>query len=598
MREKTERIEQVGPDRVTISDQQVIIEARRPMPDWEVRDLDPAPVYFGDKKYYLAEKRRGEGRYAVRYLLLPWPEGQSTYSKRFYAYDAEAVAERDGNCRSEQANDLAYAFLLPIYPLLGLLWSGTQKRLSRFGVVPRTVTSLSIFTVFSLLFGQGVFAVVTIQATVRTSKMLVGGMITALSPVSALKLGPVTIPLAWLDVLLTLALLADLAIRYSHYLREDQWIGGFLEWIARRAPEDEESTREFTRSSPPPLPGVRRSQEQHRFFARLSLWLPLGVFLVCVGIGRAFGALDTAVAQRALAFCGWVMGAGLMAGVGFSIAAMCGIRRHGSRGILGPAVWGLLLSSGLFVIFLSGAARGVHNAQIIARARETTRNVTADLSRELTNSTDLANPIEARQAGVDKIRGALDNISDSASGETALIAKASSAHLAKMQALMTNYGVAFNALRSPPVLDMRGVTDRQQLLAREQSVKKFITANENLRAFVSTRTESYRADLRAAGVTSSQMAAAMENYQKSEVSQQPVLMRIRDDDRTIGDSMLATLELLDSNWGKWTYNPTRKKVDFQDPATLDKYMSYRDALQIAAKDQQTQQVKMASLMQQ
>ena len=44
--------------------------------------------------------------------------------------------------------------------------------------------------------------------------------------------------------------------------------------------------------------------------------------------------------------------------------------------------------------------------------------------------------------------------------------------------------------------------------------------------------------------------------------------------------------------------PNGKKVDFQDPATLDKYMSYRDALQTAAKDQQTQQVKMASLMQQ
>jgi hypothetical protein len=595
MPEQTPRIEQVGPDRVTISDQQVIIEARRPMPDWEVRDLDPAPVYFGDKKYFLAEKRRGEGRYAVRYLLLPWPEGQSTYSKRFYAYDAEAVAERDGNCRSEQATDLAYSFLLPIYPLLGMLWSGAQKRLSRFGVLPRSMTSVSIFTVFCLLFCQGVFAVITIQATVRTSKMMVGGMISAMSRVSALHLGPVTLPLAWLDVLFTLALVADVAIRYSLYLREDQWFGGFLEWLVRRAPEDDGSSAEGVRSGPPPLPSVKRGWEQHRFMARLSLWLPLGALLVCAGMYR-FEAGGTALAQRVLAFCGLCVGAALVAGVGLSIAAMCGTSRHGRRGILVPAVWGLLLSGALLAIFMTGAARGLHNAQIVARARETTRQVANDLSRDITNDTGLSNQLEARQAGVEKIRGALDNISSNTSGDTAVIAKVSSQHLAKMQALLTAYGAAYNALKTPPVLDMRGVTNRQQLATRKQAVKKFIAANDNLRVFVSNRIESYRDDLRAAGVAPAQMAAALQSYEKSEATHQPVLMRIRDDDRTIGNSMADTLELLDSNWGKWTYNAMRKKLDFEDAATLDKYMSYRDALQSAAKDQQTQQVKMASLM--
>jgi hypothetical protein len=41
------------------------------------------------------------------------------------------------------------------------------------------------------------------------------------------------LPMSVIDVLLALAFLADAAIRYTHYLREDQWTGGFLEWLLR-----------------------------------------------------------------------------------------------------------------------------------------------------------------------------------------------------------------------------------------------------------------------------------------------------------------------------------------------------------------------------
>src|SRR5262245_5944757 len=90
------RVIQVGPDRVTISGSEVIIEAKRAMPDWEVRELNPIPLYFEDKKFFLVEKRKAAAPYAVRYLLHPWPEDQSIGTKLFYSYDAEAVAEREG----------------------------------------------------------------------------------------------------------------------------------------------------------------------------------------------------------------------------------------------------------------------------------------------------------------------------------------------------------------------------------------------------------------------------------------------------------------------------------------------------------------------
>src|SRR6266571_2844392 len=122
------RVVRIGPDQVTIQDNEVIIEAKHRMPDWQVRELNPPPVYFEDNKYYLVEASQGEGPYAVRYLLVPWGEDMSTNSKHFYNYDAETVAERDGALRTGQVEGVTRAFMMPLYPALGLLWSGVQRR--------------------------------------------------------------------------------------------------------------------------------------------------------------------------------------------------------------------------------------------------------------------------------------------------------------------------------------------------------------------------------------------------------------------------------------------------------------------------------------
>ena len=224
----------IGPDRITINENEVIIDARHRMPEWKVRELNPIPVYFRDGKYQLVQARKGVAPYEASYVLLPWPEGLTSSAKGLLTYDEEAVASREGTLRTGRFEDLVKAFLIPLYPFLGLLWSKTQRRLSRFGFVPHTISGLSVFLVFCLLFGQGVFAVVTINASVRAGKMLVGGFIRALCNHDTLHLGPVGIPIGALDCLLAVALLADLAMRYSYYLREHDWCGGFLEWLVRR----------------------------------------------------------------------------------------------------------------------------------------------------------------------------------------------------------------------------------------------------------------------------------------------------------------------------------------------------------------------------
>ncbi len=232
--ESQPRVYAVGPDRVTIGQCEAVIEARHPLPDWDVREINHVPVYLEDKKYYLLEKRKADEPYAVKYMLKRWPQYQATNATGFLTYDAEVVRVRDEHRRTNHADDLGRAFLMPFYPVLGWLWSGMQNRLVRFGFVPHVITGFSIFVTFSLVFGQAVFALILLNSSLRTGTVMIGGFFRALGNSDHFMLGPVPVPLTLLDLMLLVSCAVDTVVRYARYMRDDQWAGGFLEWVVPR----------------------------------------------------------------------------------------------------------------------------------------------------------------------------------------------------------------------------------------------------------------------------------------------------------------------------------------------------------------------------
>jgi hypothetical protein len=50
-----------------------------------------------------------------------------------------------------------------------------------------------------------------------------------------LRFGLLRIPVSALDIGVAVALLLDVPIRYSNYLRDSEWAGGLLEWMTPRA---------------------------------------------------------------------------------------------------------------------------------------------------------------------------------------------------------------------------------------------------------------------------------------------------------------------------------------------------------------------------
>jgi len=225
----------IGPDQVTITDQGVVIEAKHELPDWQIREFKIIPVYFEDRKYFLVNKRKAEPPYAFRYVLRRWPETHIDSAPFFHTYNAEAVAERDSTRRSGQREELVRLALMPFYPFLGFLWSGAQKKLIRFGFVPQSITGVSVFLGFCLLLLQGAFAAIMLNVGARMGNVTLGGMVLAFTGHTHFQIGPIGIPVSLLDSLLLIALLADVPVRYSHYLGEEEWAGGFLEWMVPRS---------------------------------------------------------------------------------------------------------------------------------------------------------------------------------------------------------------------------------------------------------------------------------------------------------------------------------------------------------------------------
>ena len=232
---KQPRTIRIGSDQVTITDQEVVIEAKQEMPDWQVREFKVIPIYFEDKKYFLLEKRKSQPPYAFRYVLRPWPQSHIESATFFRTYDAQAVAERDSTRRSGQREELVRLSLLPLYPFLGFLWSGAQKKLIRFGFAPQSITGASIFMGFCLMLLQFTFVAVMVNASARLGKLMLGGMIRAFAGQDHFHAGPIVIPVALLDCLLLLSFLVDVPVRYSLYLKEEDWAGGFLEWLLPRS---------------------------------------------------------------------------------------------------------------------------------------------------------------------------------------------------------------------------------------------------------------------------------------------------------------------------------------------------------------------------
>jgi hypothetical protein len=188
-----------GTDRVVVRDDGLSIYAPT-MDGWRISKHRPAVILFEGERYQLVSMEP-VGPRVVHYRLTRFDN--KTIASEEILYDEEFVRIRDETTRAVRGRTrVAYA-LVPLYPILGFVWSDARRAFRlRYGF-GRRAAALS----FALEFG----AVLLIATWVLTLFLPVG---------------------FWLVAII---LVIDVGMRWSSSLRDDgNEPYGFFEWMFRR----------------------------------------------------------------------------------------------------------------------------------------------------------------------------------------------------------------------------------------------------------------------------------------------------------------------------------------------------------------------------
>ena len=345
--------------------------------------------------------------------------------------------------------------------------------------------------------------------------------------------------------------------------------------------------------SPPPLPKPPGKSFAHQA-ALGSLLAPLLAVLVSVAArtseqtvpGPRMVPVMVGVVCLILIITGFVMG----------IAGLCGIKQQGPRGILGRSIAGLIINGLLlffFVVgFMAGLGKGIKSRQFTRDLKTTVQDIQADAKGAYDPRNGITN-VDVN--GVDRLRTQFDNGAQTLSGDDALIAQAMSLHVTRTEAAMKMYQSAVAELRAGQVLSLENLSDKQQITPRRVIVRNFLSANGALENVVSNSETNIRADLTRLQVGPAKMNAVLTGYKSKAVPRTVLVLKIRACDDRCGQTMLAVLDLLEANWGKWNYNSTAKTVRFEDPEAQESYRRFLATIKKAGQEQVQAQGELVNL---
>lgn len=335
-------------------------------------------------------------------------------------------------------------------------------------------------------------------------------------------------------------------------------------------------------AQPPPLPRTGKSFAEHA--AQASFIAPM----IAIGLGITYGtafagttkdsshataAMIVGLAACLMIFCGFV----------FGIIALCGIKQHGAKGILGRAITGIILSSIFGVMGVAGffaAARARERAQNYQKLEQAAR----DLREENREAVGKSNSLEGAEERLSKFKKVLDQGAQAMSGDDALAMQATSSCLEQMQQKLKPFQAVSKELMSVHVLQPSDVQVATDFEPQKELLRKFLDANEDLRSVTTNLVPLYRAELKKRHLSTDKVELAVSNFKKGMQSPE-ILGGVRDCDARIGDNMLKVVDLLQSNWGKWKYDPAKGKIIFTDNAALETFNGYIQEIQTAGKEE-------------
>jgi hypothetical protein len=349
--------------------------------------------------------------------------------------------------------------------------------------------------------------------------------------------------------------------------------------------------------NPPPLPpSVTHKQSFPHWAALVSLFIPLLVIIIDIIEIAYLHPQHPAMAGIAVDFaCGVLIFLGVIAGV----IALVGIPQYGSKRLLARGIIGLTVNGILSLIFITNLLVSYKKSlESRTAALQKVKSAEADIRSMNRKNFDPKTGITNADAGkLDRLSSALKDASQNLSGDDALISQAMSAHVSRIHTALTNYQSAALALRTAEVLNHFDSTNKAQFATRRELVDHFLQANTALIQAITNSENNIQDDLTKTHVSAVHIQSVIAGYHSSAAPLNEVNLRIRHCDDRMGVAILGALNLLETEWYKWSIDSKNDKLRFEDPHDLEAYNQALQEIHDAGEDQLKFQKQLVHLQQ-
>ena len=172
--------------------------------------------------------------------------------------------------------------------------------------------------------------------------------------------------------------------------------------------------------------------------------------------------------------------------------------------------------------------------------------------------------------------------------EDSLVQQAASSCRQRIQEAAREHAADTKRVQEASVLDMKEVTQREQLETKRAVVRSFQASNVTLKSLLVNEEAVFAEAMAKLDVPPARMQAESKSFQ-SVIPNKAAAIRMREAEERIGNALLGALGLLDEIWGQWSYNQDYGQVQFSPPGALKRYNDLQGIIEAASREQKALQ---------
>lgn len=142
---------------------------------------------------------------------------------------------------------------------------------------------------------------------------------------------------------------------------------------------------------------------------------------------------------------------------------------------------------------------------------------------------------------------------------------------ARLKELQGQYYSSWAALTNPPVLDMAGVKNLEDLKGREKKVAAYIAACNAFLQFSENPAEAFQQELMKQPLHPKTRERMLNDFTNRISGKTPQILALRQGAVHQGDALLKAVTYLDTTWTQWNYVSATKQIQFKTTAEAEKY---------------------------